>query len=317
MSKRLFYISGIANDPDIGSFIQEDLNNIKLILEPFVDTGDITLRSDEMVNSSLLLNRLSQADKVPWLFYFSGHSDADSVTLTDGTFSAENFVNLFDNDRLRDQLQLVFMSSCKSNIIGEKLKEKGVKVVISSTTSVEPYLANVVSGLFFTHLMRSKSIGEAYETTQREFLFKREKLKFDGRTFKEVEFLWDIFSSSESNLCQPLINFAPNRMQSTLAKVHEISMNVELTNYFNQFGKKNQLQVNSGAWKEELQESQKELEASLQLLKEIGDIDSVTQNDLPDEGHRNINDDTPKLTIKEQITGVIERSQNILQGLKE
>ncbi|WP_299547430.1 hypothetical protein [Seonamhaeicola sp.] len=227
-NKRLVYVAGLSQDSDIGSFIRQDISNIKAILENYENEGQIILRTDEYATKRSIISRFMDNKVLPWLFYYSGHSDDNYIALSDAQIPADNFVNLFDNNRIREALQLVYLGSCNSLSIGKKLIDKNIKLVIVSDEKVQAHLANIVSQFFFNTLFTSNNIREAYETTENLFKLDRETFNVN----EAVNFPWHILTSSETNLEKALktIRLSPEQKHQLVMNV--TSIRLDMLNYY-------------------------------------------------------------------------------------
>ncbi|MEM7368724.1 MAG: hypothetical protein AAF587_08970 [Bacteroidota bacterium] len=269
MKKRLIYIAGTANDPDIGRYIQQDISNMKDIFEYYEDRGRLLLRTDEMVDTELLLNRLQNESGVyPWLFYFSGHSSLDQIQLADKPQKIETFVKLFDDPELLKHLHIVYLSSCESIDIGHQLNEVGVKVVIVTREKIPAFLANVASSIFFRQLMRVRNIELAFELTKVSYQAQRSVVDYSQGNIREPEFPFEILSNQEETLRSPLprINLRPE--EEAVIKLHLLDSERNLRQGFIEHGRSHSLPINTKYLRENTMESQKELKRSLEIVEE-------------------------------------------------
>jgi len=259
--KRLIYIAGLSNDAKIGSFIQKDISNMKSIFENYENEGQVILRTDEIVTTTSLRERFSNTKVLPWLFYFSGHSDVNQIQMSDGTIAKKNFTDIFNYDRIIQNLQLVYLSSCKSFDIADTLcYEKKVKVVIASTANVNAGLSNIISKFFFNQFLFSDNIQQAFNQAKNFYKIDREKFNIN----QNVDFPWILLSSNESNLDKPLkkIKLSPEQKHQILMNSTSIRLNL-LDYYLNEDKSNNK---NHGLTKEEVKVIKDNLDSSITIV---------------------------------------------------
>jgi len=327
--KRLVYIGALANDEKIGTFIQTDLENMKQIFESYEDEGQIILRTDEILTTDLLIRRLALTKIYPWLFYFSGHSKVDAIQLSDREISSDDFANLFDNVALNNHLQLVYLGSCDSDDIGQKLIEKGVKVVIASTQEVPAHLANIVSRFFFNQFLLMPTIQEAFERTETLFRLTRGRLDIDTGVVLPPDFPWLLLTSSETNLEKTLPKISLSPEQKYLTLVRSVEAELELTGYFQTYGLEHDLLADKTTFDADVISIKDHLEASLSLVENNDKVKNLfdiwKSNASPNAHHRlgrflrkNIHiEDLPqsnqfKKITKKNIGNLINLSERIL-----
>lgn len=195
--KRLIYIAGQSDDDIIGNYVRDDINNMKNIFETYENEGQLILRTDELITKKSVMQRFRDNQIIPWLFYFSGHSDDNFIQFSDDKIPAELFVDFFTaHEPIVRELQLAYLGSCNSLSIANRLIDKNIKVVIASNQKVASYLANIVSKLFFNRFLISKNIGEAFDKTKIDFEFDRNNFNVN----QDVDFPWVLLTSSEVNL---------------------------------------------------------------------------------------------------------------------
>ncbi len=226
--KRLVYVAGLSNDHRIGHYVRDDINNIKSILETHENNGEIILRVDEWVTKSRFMSRFRNAKILPWLCYYSGHSDEHHIAFSDGNVSTNTFVNFFSNSRVRDALALMFLGSCNSIEIGQKLIHKKIKTVIVSTKDVQPHLANIVSRLFFNRFFIAKNIQEAYDLTLADYEFDRSTFNVNGK----ADFPWELLTSSKTNLIKGVKQIKLTSTQRYQLIMNAASIRLDLLNYY-------------------------------------------------------------------------------------
>lgn len=230
-NKRLVYIGGLSNDTKIGSYVRQDMSNLKAIFEDYENEGKIILRTDEYITTRALSNRFSDTQILPWLFYFSGHSDVNQIQMSDGIIEKERFANIFDEDKITQNLQLVYLSSCSSTDIADALIDKKVKVVIASIGEIPAGLANTLSHMFFNQFLFSENIQKAFDRAKNQYLIDRSKFNVN----QQIDFPWILRTSNESNPYKPLqkMNLSPEQKHQILLNSTSIRLQ-QLNYYFNE-----------------------------------------------------------------------------------
>lgn len=322
--KRLVYIAGTSGDKSIGSYIREDIRNIKSILEVYENQGQIILRIDEWVRKEDAIARFRSSGILPWLFYFSGHSNGTQISLSDGNIPAEIFAKLFINSRTREALQLVYLGSCNSLAIGRKLIANKVKVVIVSDRNVRPDFANIVSRLFFYRLFISKNIQEAFDATCADY-------EFDRSTFnvnEHIDFPWQLLASNNSYLTKSFKQIRLTVQQKSQLVMNAASIRLDLLSYYMENNELSSIQTElikeeASSIKNTLDKTIKEVETD-QDMGTLFDLwkENRLQNFLPHNhrilkipksiNHNNLQDDF-MIQIKENARNMINVSDNIIK----
>jgi len=267
--KRLVYIAGLSGADDIGDFVREDMDNIKKVLENYENEGQIILRTDEYISRRNVIRRFMDNKILPWLFYYSGHSDDNEIVFSNGPMSTDTFVGILDDDRVREQLQLVYLGSCNSITIGNKLIEKGIKVVIASDKEVRPYLSNIISQFFFNNLFTSENIQKAFDRTVKLFDADRSSFNVNATT----NFPWHLLTSSETNLEKSIKPIRLSAEQKHKMVMNTASMRLELLDYY--ISHDLSPEKNTSVIKEEVEEMRKTLDNTLEIINENENIQSL------------------------------------------
>ncbi len=267
--KRLVYIAGLSGDKTIGNYVREDIMNMKSIFEAHENEGQVILRTDEFVTKKSILNRFRDNKILPWLFYFSGHSDENQIELSDGNVPTDVFVGLFNDSRILDALQMVYLGSCDSLSIGKKLIDNKVKVVIASNKKVPSHLANIVSKLFFVRFLISENIQQAFDMTFNDYEFDRSNFNVN----QEIDFPWELLTSSETNLIKQMrkINLSKEQKHSIL--MNSAAIRLDFLNYY--LSEDKSLNIKSDLIKDETNEIKKNLDSALNIATENEDIKSL------------------------------------------
>lgn len=227
MSKRLVYIASSSSDKTIGSYIRQDVTNMKSIFEPYENEGKIIFRTDEFATHQTIVNRFRDNKILPWLFYFSGHSDSNGIRLEDRVLCPSQFVKIFDNDKIRETLQLVYLGSCNSIEIGKQLCENKIKLTIVSNKDVEPHLSNIVSKLFFNRFFFADTIQEAFRLTENDYKSDRERLMVN----EDTEFPWRLLQYDHNDPI-PMKKIKLSAEQKTQIFMNSAAIRLQFLDYY-------------------------------------------------------------------------------------
>jgi len=199
-------ILGIANTPaGYLDQLQAEVAGISMALAKARQQGLVDLRQLQQFTFGQLyaeFNDLNLSRRISMLHY-SGHSEASGLLLRE---SGQD--KLLQADKLRtflqaqNNLKLVFLNSCYSEGIAEKLAEAGVPVVIGTDSGIQDVAARRIAAKFYEILGGgSKTLKQAFDLTQ---LYFEEHNEEDDSPFRGIElggdYPWRLFYKDDAAL---------------------------------------------------------------------------------------------------------------------
>lgn len=143
------------------------------------------------------------------IFHFGGHASGEELLLDtpDGNSKSANATGLAGLLGSLPSLKLVFLNGCSTKGQVHLLLEKGVKVVIATSTAIQDKMAVDFAGRFYQNLSQGESIIRSFDRA-RDFISSEYSYQIQGpRSFRKMTFKktteedktpWGIYYHEES-----------------------------------------------------------------------------------------------------------------------
>lgn len=167
--------ANVFTKPEYLEALRMERQGIRALLSQAIVAGKVGIEQDAECTFPSLFDLFNQPaynySKTINLLHYSGHSSKEGIVLheVDGGNETVTAERLADFLALQEGLEVVFLNSCCSKSIGEKLLGNKIKAVIETTNVVGDSDAAKFSEYFYQALASGKNLKKAFLSAQQRF----------------------------------------------------------------------------------------------------------------------------------------------------